>query len=245
MNRAVQRFYPEARFGGFTDYDGTIRFYTRVNALLSNCRGGTLLDVGCGRGEYQDDEVILRRELRIMKGKCARVIGIDVDAAARLNPFLNEFYLLQGNHWPLADNSVDLCLADYVIEHVSSPDAFFAECSRVIRSTGYLCIRTANVHSYVGVAARLVPNRYHASVLQTVQDKRKPQDVFPTVYRCNTINKLRSMLSRYGFDAAVYGTESEPMYLSFSSLAYSLGALHQRFAPGWLKPAIFAFAKQR
>ncbi len=105
-------------------------------------------------------------------------------------------------------------------------------------------MRTANVHSYVGLAARLVPNRHHASVLQSAQENRKPEDVFPTVYRCNTINKLRSMLSHYGFDATVYGTESEPMYLAFSSFAYSLGVLHQRFAPRWLKAAIFAFAKR-
>ena len=30
----IQRFYPESRFGGFTDIDGTVAFYSRVNALV-------------------------------------------------------------------------------------------------------------------------------------------------------------------------------------------------------------------
>lgn len=241
MNHLLERFYPEARFGGFTDCDGTIRFYSRVNTLLSNCSQGTLLDVGCGRAKYVDDVVTARRELRIMKGKCARVVGIDVDPAAGSNPFLDEFYLLQSDRWPLDNNSVDLCLADYVIEHISSADAFFSECRRVIRPTGYLCIRTANIRSYVGLAARLVPNRHHAAVLHRAQESRKAEDVFPTVYGCNTIGKLRGMLDRYGFDAVVYGTESEPVYLAFSPLAYWLGVLHQKYAPSALKSGIFAF----
>lgn len=40
------RFYPEARFGGFSDIDGTMAFYLRVNALLG-C-DSVVLDFGCG-----------------------------------------------------------------------------------------------------------------------------------------------------------------------------------------------------
>jgi len=43
-----QKFYPEVKFGGFSDVDGTIAFFNRVNALLQP--SFTVLDVGCGRG---------------------------------------------------------------------------------------------------------------------------------------------------------------------------------------------------
>src|SRR5437773_5574383 len=108
-------FYPENRFGGFTDIDGTIAFYTRVHGLLFP--DAVILDVGCGRGEYDQDRVEVRRQLRIFKGKYARVIGIDVDDAGFKNPFLDEFHLLRSATWPLEDESVDLCLADCVMEH--------------------------------------------------------------------------------------------------------------------------------
>jgi len=79
-------------------------------------------------------------------------------------------------------------------------------------------------------------------VVSRVQPARRAEDVFPTYYRCNTIWRLRRMLVRQGFDGVVYGYEAEPSYLNFSKLAYSLGVLHQKFAPSIVRPALFAFA---
>lgn len=38
-------YYPESKFGEFTDIDGTIVFYTRVNALAQP--SSVVLDLGC------------------------------------------------------------------------------------------------------------------------------------------------------------------------------------------------------
>jgi SAM-dependent methyltransferase len=236
-------YYPESRFGGFTDIDGTIIFYTRVNSLLKP--SFVVVDFGCGRGAHRDDPVFIRRELKILKGKIQKVIGLDVDPAAEQNPFIDEFHLLHSDQWPLQDNSADLCISDSVLEHLETPDCFFSECRRVLRDEGYLCIRTANSWSYIALLGRLIPNKYHATVLAKVQDKRKEVDVFPTIYRCNTIPKIRAMLSKYDFEHLVYGYEAEPSYLSFSRIAYWFGTIHQRFAPTFMRPAIFAFAQVR
>jgi ubiquinone/menaquinone biosynthesis C-methylase UbiE len=155
-----KRYYPESVYGGFTDIDGTIHFYLRVNALLD--KNSTVLDVGCGRGAYQDDSCAMRRNLRILKNKCYRVIGIDVDKNAANNPYLDEFLLLDSGRWPLEDTSVNLAVCDAVLEHVQRPEEFFAECRRVLKPGGYLCLRTANSLGYVALMARLVPNRYHS-----------------------------------------------------------------------------------
>ncbi len=82
----MARHYQESRFGGFTDVDGTVAFYTRVHALLEP--SFVVLDVGCGRGAYGTDPVRVRRELRIFKGKCRRIIGIDPDEQAKGGEFL-------------------------------------------------------------------------------------------------------------------------------------------------------------
>jgi SAM-dependent methyltransferase len=237
-----ERFYPESRFGGFTDIDGTIAFYTRVHSLLA--KDAVVLDVGCGRGEYAADPLPLRRELRIFKGKYGRVIGLDTSESGRSNPFLDEFHRLEGERWPVPADSVDLCLADFVLEHVAAPDAFLAEAHRVLRVGGHLCMRTTNSLGYVALAARVVPNREHARVLGRVQDGRKPEDVFPTMYRCNTLGKLRRALRRHGFDAVVYGYEAEPSYSSFSPLFYALSVAYQRLAPRFLRNSLFAFARK-
>jgi SAM-dependent methyltransferase len=236
-------YYPESRFGGFTDVDGTIAFYTRVEALLRP--SSVVLDVGCGRGAYADDPVQVRRERRIFKGKCRKVIGIDVDRLAAGNPYIDEFRQIENGYWPLADDSIDLCVCDCVLEHVEDPVSFFGECRRILKSGGHLCIRTPNVRSYIGLFSMLIPNRYHASVVGRVQSEKRAEDVFPTFYRCNTSGKLREMLEDHGFDHCVYEYESEPYYLSFSRLFYYLGVLHQRFALRCFKAAIFAFANKR
>ena len=236
-------FYPESFFGGFTDIDGTIAFFNRVNSLLEP--SFTVLDVGCGRGASDKDPVPLRRNLRILRGKVARVIGIDVDPDAQKNPFLDEFHLLQGDAWPLENDSVDLIVCDNVLEHVANPERFFLEIRRVLKNAGFLCIRTANRWSYIAIAATFIPDRYHSMVLSAVQDGRERQDIFPTVHKCNSIRKIRSIMTRNGLEPVVYGYEAEPSYLAFSAIAYFFGVIHQKFAPAFIKPAIFAFGKMK
>ena len=236
-----EAFYPELGFGGYTDIDGTVAFYNRVNSLLRPA--DVLLDVGCGRGEYNEDPVAIRRNLRVLRGKVGKVVGMDVDPAARSNPFVDEFHLLQGGDWPIKRNSVDVVLLDNVIEHVADMDSLFENIRRVLRPGGHLCIRTTNRLSYVGVAATVIPNKFHAKVTSAVQDSRKENDVFPTLYRCNSVRKLRNTMRDSGFDCVVYGYESEPAYLSFSKVAYVLGVLHQKFAPSFIKPTLFAFGR--
>lgn len=234
--------YPEYEFGGFTDADGTIRFYARVNALATP--QSVVLDVGCGRGEYAKDPVAVRRDLRVLKGKVQRVIGLDPDPVAATNPFIDEFRSLTSDRWPLEDRSIDLIVADCVVEHVEDPAAFFSEAARVLVAGGHLCMRTTNRLSYVGLASSLVPNSMHPRVLSRVQEGREERDVFPTVYRCNTARRLRRAYRKAGFTSVVYAVDSEPRYLSFSSLGFKLGVLHQRFAPRWLGPALFGFGRR-
>jgi SAM-dependent methyltransferase len=237
-------YYPESNFGGFTDVDGTIAFYLRVNSLISRS-ASVILDIGCGRGAYAEDPVRLRKDLRVLQGKGEKIIGIDVSETAEDNPFIDEFYLIEeSGHWPLEDESVDICLCDNVLEHVEDPELFFFECQRVTKREGYLCIRTTNVLSYVGLFSKLIPSQFHVLVLSKVQNERKEEDVYPTLYKCNTVKKIRDMLNRYNFVGCAYGYEPEPDYLSFSRLFYRLGVLHQRFAPQGIKPVIFAFGKK-
>jgi SAM-dependent methyltransferase len=236
-------FYPESKFGGFSNIDGTIAFYSRVNALLDSCT--IVLDVGCGKGIYSDDPVILRRNLRNLKGKAKEVIGIDVDPAAKNNPCIDKFFLLESGLWPVDDESIDLVVCDNVLEHIEHPDPFFKEVSRVTRRGGILCIRTPNSLNYIALISRLIPNKYHSQITSVVQDSRKEEDVFPAFYRCNSINKIRSLLSKNGFsDHVVYGYEAEPSYLSFSRFAYWLGVLHQKLAPNIFKATVVAFGKK-
>ena len=189
-----ERFYPESKFGGFTDIDGTIVFYLRVNSLIN--ASSTVLDFGCGRGAYGEDTVQLRRELRQLRGKAGKVIGVDLDQAAAGNPFVDEFRPLEDpGRWPLEDDSVNLCVCDSVLEHLENPDLFFSEARRVLKDGGYLCIRTPNALGYVALLSKLIPESRHEKVLARAQPQRKEEDIFPAFYRANTKRKLTRSLS--------------------------------------------------
>ncbi len=214
-----------------------------MNALLKP--SFVILDVGCGRGAYQDDPVRMRKKLRIFKHKVKKVIGVDVDRTAAENPFIDLFYLITSDQWPLSDHSIDLILCDNVLEHVQRPNSFFNEINRILKPNGFLCLRTPNAYNYIALFAKLTPHKYHAKITDIVQKDRQERDVFPAYYRCNTIGKIQSILTFYNYTHVVYGYEAEPSYLSFSKFAYWIGVLHQRLAPGFLKPSIFAFGRKK
>ena len=239
FNEAV---YPETRVGGFTGIDGTIAFYTRVNALVRP--NSTVLDIGCGRGKYDDDPVPFRRTLRILRGKCRRVIGIDVDPIGKTNTCVDEFRLISNHRWPVEDDCIDLCLSDWCLENLPDPALFFREAWRALKPDGYLSIRTLNRLSYTGIAASLVPNHVHGFVLKHAQRDREEQDIFPTVYRCNTVARLRNAMNQQGFTSCVYGYEPEPAYLAFSKLLYRCAALVGPVTPSHLRTCIFAFGQK-
>ncbi|MEM7248054.1 MAG: class I SAM-dependent methyltransferase [Acidobacteriota bacterium] len=243
VSRHQLQHYPESRFGGYTDIDGTVVFFTRLRSLLTP--DSVVLNLGCGRGAHEDDACKTRRELQQLRGDVKTVLGIDVDPAAETNPQVDEFRLIEGSALPVEDASVDLILCDMVLEHVEEPAVLLRECRRVLRPGGYFCARTPNSWSYPSWATMLIPNRYHSRVTSKVQEGRKEEDVFPTFHRCNTAGKLRRLLTGLGFDAVVYPYEAEPAYLSFSGFAYWLGVLHQRWAPRAFKPTLFAFAQLR
>lgn len=239
------RGYPEARFGGFSGVDGTVAFYTRIRALVDPA--SVVLDVGCGRGAgLLEDAVAFRRDLRRLKGRCKKVIGLDVDPAAAGNPGLDEFHLLEPDRpWAIEDGTVDVVIADFVLEHVDAPEKFFAEAARVLKPGGVFCARTSNRVGYVGLVAQLVPNRLHTSVLRRAQSKRAEEDVFPTRYRVNTVWALRRALKRAGLEGIAYGHEAEPSYLGWSRWAYSIGQFLHAATPGPFRTCLFVFARTR
>jgi 2-polyprenyl-3-methyl-5-hydroxy-6-metoxy-1,4-benzoquinol methylase len=238
-----QTYYPETQFGGFSRVDGTIAFFSRVQALARPEM--VVLDVGCGRGAVAERlETDRWEKCRVLKGHCQKVIGIDVSDAGRQNPLIDEFRKIDGERWPVDSSSIDLLVSDAVLEHIENPDAFFAECERIVKPGGYVCFRTPNRWSYFSLAASLIPNRYHAKVVALVQPGRREIDVFPTYYRANTVRALRRLLRLHHFEGCVYRHISEPVYLGFSRWSYCLGVYLHRWMPAVFWPMLYVFARR-
>jgi SAM-dependent methyltransferase len=241
----LSRLYPESTVGGFSRYDGFIEFYTRVNALLDS--DSVVLDFGAGRGLWATEPLpAASRRLRAFHERVGRVVGIDVDDAVVKNTALAEAKVVEpGDPIPYADQTFDLVLADYVLEHVSEADApgVAREILRVLKPDGWLAARTPNKWGIIGLGARAVPNRLHTRFLHRLQPGRKDEDVFPVEYHMNTRRQLRRLFPS-PHQLVIYGHTSEPTYFGRSRAAWRAAAFLGRLTPPALEPTLMVFVQK-
>ena len=250
VQTVITKFYPEARLLGHTFVDGTVAFYNSINNIITaNAKDVVLLDLGCGRGSYMDE--LEERDashivnLRNFKGRVKKVIGLDFDKNAAVNPSIDEFHLLElDKPWPIEDESIDICMSDWVMEHVDDVDFFFSELNRVMKKDGYVCFRTVNKYGYIALVSSLIPNYFHSKLLKRIQSDRKEEDVFPTRYKCNTKGKISRTFKEHGFEPYVYHHVSEPSYFTFSYVSFAFGYYLHKLLPDRFKTTIFAFGKK-
>jgi len=229
--KATDYFFPEKKAGGFTRVDGTINFFSRVNALMDDEM--IVLDYGAGRGRLAaDDPVDFRRNLLSLKGKCKRLIGVDIDDEILKNPSLDEAHIIEiGLPIPLPDESVDLIVSDHVFEHVADPEFVSGELNRVLKPGGWICARTPNRWGHIGIGTNIIPNKLHVSILKYLQPNRKSIDVFPTEYRLNTKKQLKAYFPEKNFEHCTYGYNAEPAYFSDSKIMWAVVLFLFRLLP--------------
>jgi SAM-dependent methyltransferase len=242
---AKERLYPETAAGGFTRVDGTIEFYTRVNAIL--VPDMTVVDFGAGRGSAaMDDPVDYRRALRNLKGKVRRVVGIDIDPLVEQNPTVDEARVIGSDgRLPLADGSVHLILSDSTFEHLARPDLAVTEFVRVLQPGGWLCARTPNRWGYVALGARLIPQALHQRVLAALQPDRKKIDIFPTHYRLNDLRSLKRYFDGSTWEHYVYSHTAEPAYAADSVLLWRLMMFLGTITPNYFGATLMIFLRKR
>ena len=135
-------FKPHANLpGGYSPRDGTIDFYSRINGLVN--ADMVALDFGAGRAAwFEDDDIIYRRDIRTLKGRVKKFIATDVDPVVLENNSADECLIMVDNKVPLPNNSIDIIISDYVLEHIDDADAFSQEVERLLKPGGWFCART-------------------------------------------------------------------------------------------------------
>jgi SAM-dependent methyltransferase len=244
-NTLRRRVYPEVAAGGFTGVDGTVEFYTRVNALLRPDM--VVVDYGAGRGRFMEDESApLRRDLCNLQGKVAKVVGLDLDDVVLSNPVLDEAHVIDlSAPLPLASSSVDLVLSDYTFEHVDDPAMVSRELTRILKPGGWICARTPNRFGYIGMGTNIVPNDLHTRVLRRLQPGRKAVDVFPTRYRLNTKRALRRHFDPTMYEHIVYTVTAEPTYFGNSPTVWRVMVAVNSHTPQFLGAMLMIFLRKK
>jgi ubiquinone/menaquinone biosynthesis C-methylase UbiE len=193
-----------------------------------------LLEAGCGRGA---------ETLRRLAPEVRTAIGIDlVDFSNLARPIPGgvpvrdpAVHLCKNDVCGMAlrDASVDVMVARSVMEHLTHPDAAYAEAARVLKPGGRFLFLTPQLWDYGSVCARLIPNRFHPFVVKKVEG-RDERDTFPVHYRTNTVGAIRRLAERHGFRLeSARHLNQYPCYLMFNPLLFLLGTAYERVTSRW------------
>jgi SAM-dependent methyltransferase len=235
---------PERRAGGFTRDDSTVQFYSRVNALLFS--DATLLDFGAGRGRQFDiPDRGYAEELQKFQGKIRKVIGTDVHDGIRDHPYLDERHVTPpGTSLPLQAATVDIVVADWVLEHLENPSEFVREMDRVLKPGGWICARTVNRYGYVATGARIIPNSLHGRIVRKLIPVSRLDDVFPTYYRLNSLKDIRRWFPAEQWEDCSYVLNTTPRYFGSSRILFQLTDLYQKLIPSRFSTDLFVFIRR-
>jgi SAM-dependent methyltransferase len=215
-----------------------------VSAQAVAARSRLVAEVGCGRGALVDVEHP-GGAWQDLRGPGRTVVGIDIEDTGRDNPTIDEFRLIEPDgRWPLDDASVDLAVSDFVLEHVTEPEAFVAELARVLRPGGMFIARTISRTSLLAAAARLVPNDRHARALVRLQPGREERDVFRTAYKMNSRRDLSRLLDQEFDWALARRTGLEQYFKPWPRLRRAV-AQGERHLPMSMWMALVVFARRQ
>jgi len=170
--------------------EATHRYKARVAELVQP--GMRLLHAGCGW-----DKLDVSRPYT----STCRVVGVDLDPRVA-SMFHSEFQLGSLSAMPFEAGTFDLILCEYVVEHLDDPKAAFAEMHRVLRPGGCILILTPNLYSYKAAGAALTPQPFHIWMGRIRYGRGHEADMYPTVYRCNTIARFRHLARETGLEIA-------------------------------------------
>lgn len=200
--------------------DGTVEFHEIIDCMCSTDES-VLLEVGPGPDNQTS---------AYLSARSRRLDGLDIDPRARSNGELDNVFIYDGGRFPIADESYDLVVADYVMEHVEEPSLMLREIYRVLKCKGAFVFRTPNIFHYVSLVSHFTPQSFHVATANKVRNRTGDVlDPYPTFYRFNSERSIRAIAEQAPMRVEkLRFVEKEPSYLKFNSIAYRFGVVYER-----------------
>jgi SAM-dependent methyltransferase len=190
--------------------DGTTRFHDLVARRTK--AGAAILEIGAGPTNPTTKFL----------ASLGPVTGLDVSDEVKQNRDLRRAEVYDGGAFPFTARSFDLCVSNFVLEHVADPATHFSEVARVLRPGGTYCFRTPNLWHYIPFVSKLLPHSLHLKLANHLRRlDGDAHDPWPTVYRANTMPALKRFCSAAGLVQIECGlVEPEPSYGRSSPLLF-------------------------
>jgi SAM-dependent methyltransferase len=146
---------------------GTEIFHTICRSQLAH--GGCILEIGAGP---------VNPTTEFLAG-IGSVTGLDVSPELHGDPHLAEAHVYDGIKMPFPAESFDLCVSNYVLEHVADPASHFQEVFRVLKPQASYCFRNPNRWHYVTMAASLMPHSIRANTRSKLRHWARRSGLLP------------------------------------------------------------------
>jgi ubiquinone/menaquinone biosynthesis C-methylase UbiE len=186
-----------------------------------------VLDLGCGRGGVVE---LFWREVKL-------AAGLDPDSPSLSGHRAPGMPVIRGvgETLPFTDESFDLIVCLWVLEHLKEPQRTLREVSRVLRPGGHFIFVTPNLRNPVMLLNRI------GKTLPALQRRMVPKlygrveaDTFPVQYRVNTVSAIRQQAESAGLQVAELRVVADPTYLALNGFLFKASVWSERLMPkGW------------
>lgn len=186
-----------------------------------------VLDLGCGRGGVVE---LIWRDVKL-------AAGLDPDSPSLTEHRATGMPVIRGvgETLPFTDESFDLIVCLWVLEHLKEPQKTLREVSRVLRRGGHFIFVTPNLRSPVMLLNRI------GKALPALQRRMVPKlygrveaDTFPVQYRANTVRVIREQANAAGLQVAELHVVGDPTYLAMNGFFFKASVWSERLMPkGW------------
>lgn len=183
-----------------------------------------VLDLGCGRGGVVE---LVWREVKL-------ATGLDPDSPSLAEHRAPGMPVIRGvgERLPFTDESFDLIVCLWVLEHLRDPRTTLREVRRALRPGGHFVFITPNLRNPL-----MLMNRF-GKALPALQRRLVPRlygrveaDTFPVRYRANTVRALRNQAEASGLRVSELRVVPDPTYLAWNSFMFRASVMSERLMP--------------
>jgi SAM-dependent methyltransferase len=207
---ATDRLFERYYYSNPSFLNGTSEFHDLIASFARQDR--RILEIGAGPSN---------KTSRFL-ASLGPLTGVDPSEEILHNDSLVQAKVSTGSTLPFPEQAFDLCVSNFVLEHVADPRAHFREIARILAPGGVYCFRTPNLWHYVAFTSWLVPHRFHLKYANRLRNREAgAHDPYPTFYRSNTRGAIRFLSKDAGLNILeLRMIEKEPSYAKSSVLLF-------------------------
>ncbi len=208
--------------------------YFLDKSININC---IILDAGCG-----ENGIVSK-----MKHKVKLIIGVDLDKKSLLNNKIVDKKILSNLELlPLENNSIDVIVCEFVLEHLKNPESVLKEFFRVLKPGGSFIFITSNILNPVMFFSKILPYFFHEFLREKFL--KNLDKSYPTYYKINTYKKILHLFDKAGFYKINLKRAGNPEYIGFCRVFVPISILFEKFIDNrflsFLKMYLIGFFKK-